>query len=100
MDNQNSNDSEVCWINERLASLTPPAHWQPRTERAFERVMQRQSNGAQQKWVRLSMTGVALTSAAIILVMLQWSTLWTPKSDEPVNKALPPVEARQESVPA
>ena len=99
MDNQVSKDSEDRWINERLASLNPPANWQPHADRAFEKVMQRQSNGRRQKWIRLTMAGAAFASAGVLVAMLPWNTLWTPKTDEPVHKALP-VEARQEAVPA
>jgi len=98
MDNQVSKDSEDRWINERLASLNPPANWQPHSNRAIEQVMRRQSNGRRQKWIRLTMAVAAFASAGILVAMLPWNTLWTPKPDEPVNKALP-VEARQEAVP-
>src|SRR5262245_43550003 len=98
MANQISNESEDRWVNERLASLAPPAQWQPDTDRAFERVMQRRARGGQHKRLRLSMIGVAFASA-VILVALPWNTLQTPKTEEPVNNT-PSVQARQDSVPA
>jgi TonB family protein len=99
MDNQVSKESEDRWINERLASLNPPANWQPHADRAFERVMQRQSTGRRQKWIRLTIAGAAFASAGLIVTALPWNTLWTPEHEEPLNKTLP-VQARQDPAPA
>ena len=98
MDNQNSTKSEDRWMDDRLASLTPPSNWEPHVDRALERVLQRQASRGESRWIRLSMAGAALAATGVIVVMLPWSTLWTPKANEPANKMLP-VPAQQESVP-
>jgi TonB family protein len=91
MDNQISNESEdrnQRWIDDRLASLTPPANWHPHADRAFDRMMQRQKR-SQPKWIRFSMAGAALAAAVVIVGLLPWNALWKAEPEKPANQTAP-----------
>src|SRR5262252_3348318 len=80
MDSPNSKTDEK-WVEDRLASLAPPAGWRPNTDRALESLQQRSSSTS--PTMRFSMAGITLAAIAVVVMLLPWHVLWTPKSNEP-----------------
>src|SRR5262245_61855943 len=84
MDSPNSKTDEK-WVEDRLASLAPPAGWRPNTDRALESLQRRSSSTS--RMMRFSMAGATLVAIAAVLALLPWHVLWTPKTSEPAVAA-------------
>jgi TonB family protein len=85
MDSQGYNNDDK-WVEERIAKLSPPPGWRPDAEKAFEDVLQRSKPAAMRPIVRLWMAAATIAVIGVVVVLLPWKTLWTPK-DEPTNAA-------------
>src|SRR5262245_8085418 len=84
MDSPNSKTDEK-WVEDRLASLAPPAGWRPNTDRALESLQRRSSSTS--RMMRFSMAGATLVAIAAVLALLPWHALCTPKTSEPAVAA-------------
>jgi TonB family protein len=82
MDNPGYNNDETNWVDERLARLSPPPGWRPDTDKAVEDILQRAKPASMRPAVRLSMAGATLAVIGVIVVLLPWKALWTPKATE------------------
>jgi len=80
MDSQSYNNDNK-WVEERIAKLSPPPGWKPDTDKAFETVAGRSTPAALRPVVRLSMAGATLAVIGVVIVLLPWKALWTPKSE-------------------
>ena len=80
MDSQGYNNDDK-WAEERIAKLSPPPGWRPDAEKAFEDVLQRSKPAAMRPVVRLSMAAATIAVIGVVVVLLPWKTLWTPKDD-------------------
>lgn len=91
MDSLNSKPNEK-WVEDRLASLTPPAGWRPDVDRALESLLQKRSSSTSPA-VRFSMAGATLIVIGAVLMLLPWHVLWTPMADDPIlHRPQPGVE--------
>lgn len=80
MANQSYSNDEHKWIEDRIASLSPPTGFRPSVERAIERIMQQEKSASNTRGLRLGMAVVTLAAIALVLTLLPWQMLWTPKT--------------------
>src|SRR5262245_45133532 len=95
MDNPISNNDENKWVDDRIANLTAPPGWKPNADEAFERVMRRRPSSGS-RGLRLAMAGATLAVIGLVVTMLPWHMLWTPKektTTTPTELAASPVPA-------
>jgi protein TonB len=100
MDNPGYNNDENRWVEERIARLSPPQGWKPDTDQAFERVMQRAKPAAMRPVIRLSMAGATIAVIGLVVVLLPWKALWTPKVSETsvaAQQTAPPAKTNSET---
>ena len=82
MDNRTSNNDEA-WVEERIARLSPPAGWKPDADRALERLRrQHGSSRSMPRALRLSLAGATVGVIGVVVALLPWPMLWTPKPAE------------------
>jgi TonB family protein len=81
MDSQGYNNNDK-WVEERIAKLSPPPGWRPDADKAFEDVLKRAKPAALRPAVRLSMAGATIAVIGVVVVLLPWKALWTPKDGE------------------
>jgi TonB family protein len=103
MDNQMHN-AEYAWVENKLASLVPPADWYPNSKRAYTEFQKRRDGnkkGSSSNWVRLAMAAAILASIGLVVAMLPWQTLWKPaaKSAEVKVETPEPVKVEAPVVP-
>ena len=69
-----------------LASLRPPVGWNPDSDQAWKRLVERGEAGSSTSKARLTVIGIALIAAGSILFFLPWHRVWSPDSKraEPV----------------
>lgn len=80
MDNRTSNNDEK-WVEERIARLSPPLGWKPDADKAFERMIrQRGTPTSTPRVLRLSLAGATIAAIGVIVALLPWPMLWTPKT--------------------
>src|SRR4026208_873468 len=81
MDNPSFNNDENKWVEDRIGKLSPPPGWKPDTDRAIERVLQREP-ASTSRGLRVSMAAGTLAVIAFVLTLLPWHVLWTPEKNE------------------
>lgn len=91
MANQSYSNDEHKWIEDRIASLSPPTGFRPSVERAIERIMQQEKSASSTKGLRVGMAVVTLAAIALVLTLLPWNMLWTTKTGKSAVSAQQPV---------
>src|SRR5688572_867429 len=98
MDNPGYNNNENQWVEERIAQLSTPAGWKPDPELAFEKIQQQHDNsGSMSRGLRLSLAGATLAITGVVVALLPWQALWTPRVTETTTAAKEATE-REESL--
>ena len=78
MDHRLSKPDTDSWVDERMANLDPSAEWKPDADLALDRLTRRKP-ALNAPWMRLAMTSTILAATVVVLVLLPWQRLWTPK---------------------
>src|SRR5687768_1733459 len=102
MDNPGYNNNENQWVEERIARLSTPAGWKPDPELAFEKIQQQHDkSGSMSRGLRLSLAGATLAITGVVVALLPWQALWTPRATETTAAAKEgsPTERLAEAAP-
>ena len=95
MESPSRKNEENRWIEDRIANLTPPAGFEPDTERAYERLMARRQPRPDSRRAQLLMAAMVLGAATFVVAVLPWQVLWKPAAGVSVTA----VQAQQPKEP-
>ena len=100
MDNPGFSNEDNQWVDNRIASLSPPPGWRPNADRAFEQIQQQSSAESRTRGLRILMAAATLGVIAVTLTLLPWNLLWSSqKAESSASTQQTPEPAKVEPLP-